>query len=43
MYLVSGCVRELRRSNELHLQINCLEAQGRQQTPGKVHALLRSF
>jgi hypothetical protein len=43
MYLVSGCVRELRRSNELHQQIKCLEAQGRQQTPRTVHALLRSF
>ncbi len=38
-----GCVRELRRSNELLLQIKCLEAQGRQQTPRTVHALLRSF
>jgi hypothetical protein len=43
MYLVSGCVRELRRSNELHQQIKCLEAQGRQQTTRTVHALLRSF
>jgi hypothetical protein len=43
MYLLSGCVRELRRSNELHQQIKCLEAQGRQQTPRTVHALLRSF
>jgi hypothetical protein len=43
MYLVSGCVRELRRSNDLHQQIKCLEAQGRQQSPRTVHALLRSF
>jgi hypothetical protein len=40
--LVSGCVREL-RSNDLHQQIKCLEAQGRQQKPRTVHALLRSF
>ncbi len=33
----------LRRSNELHQEIQCWEAQGRQQTPRKVHALLRSF
>jgi hypothetical protein len=43
MYLVSGCVRELRRSNELHQLIKCFEAQGRQQMPRTVHALLRSF
>jgi hypothetical protein len=43
MYLVSGCVRKLRRSNELHQHIKCLEAQGRHQTPQTVHALLRSF
>jgi hypothetical protein len=33
----------LRRSNELHQEIKCWEAQGRQRTPRKVHALLRSF
>jgi len=37
------CVRELRRSDEVHQQIKCLEAQSHQQTPRNVHALLRSF
>jgi len=41
--LVLACVRELGRSNELHQEIKCSETEGRQQTPRKVHALLRSF